>query len=197
MTRTLILAALVVASPAAAERRAILQSWGKPNVSFAAYRQDAITCGREGYYLDISNTGQAKAFADASGKLDDINQSFFGAAGSAGGPMGGTPQDAAEQAGNLAADTGQVMNALQPDTKMKQLGTMMQSTTDRCLVQHGYQRFQLTPEQTRHLGHLKIGSPARHEYLFHLASDPAVLAAQSVPADGQTASSAPGAAPSH
>src|SRR4051794_12285951 len=46
------------------------QSWGKAGISFDQYRQDAIECGREGYYLDISQTADAKELVRASRRLD-------------------------------------------------------------------------------------------------------------------------------
>src|SRR5690349_8331239 len=63
-----------VAAPAPQE------SWGKPGVSFDQYRQDAVECGREGYYLDISQTADAKEFVRASRQLDTLNGTFSGSA---------------------------------------------------------------------------------------------------------------------
>ena len=35
-------------------------SWGKPGVTIEQYRQDAVECGRAGYYLDVSKTETAQ-----------------------------------------------------------------------------------------------------------------------------------------
>ena len=53
-----------------------------------------------------------------------------------------------------------------------------QSALDACLVQLGYHQFRLTGAQRAHLDSLAAGSDARQKYLYGLATDPAVLAAQ-------------------
>lgn len=53
-----------------------------------------------------------------------------------------------------------------------------QSALDDCLIRLGYRKFHLTDAQRAHLNTLAAGSDARQKYLYSLASDPAVLAAQ-------------------
>jgi len=50
-----------------------------------------------------------------------------------------------------------------------------------CLVDRGYQEFQLTAEQRQHLATLPQGSDERRDYLYKLGTDPAVFKAQPAP----------------
>jgi hypothetical protein len=52
------------------------------------------------------------------------------------------------------------------------------AVVDGCLVERGYQQFQLTAEQQAHLSELEEGSGERRAYLHQLAADPAVLSPQ-------------------
>jgi len=61
--------ALVAASPAFAAKTEAT-SWGKAGVSIDQYRTDAISCGRSGYYLDVSDTEAAYVFKAATGQLE-------------------------------------------------------------------------------------------------------------------------------
>jgi len=49
-----------------------------------------------------------------------------------------------------------------------------------CLVDRGYQEFELTAEQRAELAKLPQGSDARRDYLYKLGTNPAVLSQQSV-----------------
>jgi hypothetical protein len=53
-----------------------------------------------------------------------------------------------------------------------------QGALDDCLIARGYRQFRLTDAQRAHLNTLAAGSDARQQYLYSLAHDPAVLAAQ-------------------
>jgi len=55
-----------------------------------------------------------------------------------------------------------------------------QHAHDQCLLERGYTHFRLTSEQRAQLATLPQDSEARRDYLHHLASDPAVLAAQAI-----------------
>jgi len=148
----------------AAERPTL--SWGKPGVTLETYRADAVECGREGYYLDISNTDAAKVFKDASRQLEN-NEASLG--------MTGGNLDRAMQ---IANDSGRIVERTRPAERMKQVRTLLQDTVAGCLRARGYSQFQLTHAQRQYLKGLKPGSPERHAYLHGLASNPAILAAQ-------------------
>lgn len=163
------LAGMLLLVPAAsfAKARPML-SWGKPGVTLEAYRADAVACGREGYYLDVSNTEAAKVFKQASSQLENNEANL--AATAMIGDLDRTMQ--------IANDSSRIVERTRPAQRMKEVRTLLQDTVATCLKARGYTQFQLTPEQQRYVQALKIGSPARHAYLHGLASNPAVLAAQ-------------------
>ncbi|WP_333573164.1 hypothetical protein [Sphingomonas sp.] len=147
----------------AAERPML--SWGKPGVTLDTYRADAVACGRQGYYLDVSNTEAAKVFKQASSQLENNEASLS---------MGG----GLDRAIQVASDSSRIVERTRPAERMKEVRTLLEDAVSSCLRARGYTRFQLTVEQQRHLRSLKPGSQARHAYLHGLASNPAVLAAQ-------------------
>lgn len=143
-------------------------SWGKPGVTLATYRDDAVTCGREGYYLDVSNTEAAKVFKDASKQLEN-NENNLGVSAMTG--------DVNRMMG-VAVDSARIVERTQPARRMKQVRTLLQDTVAACLRARGYRQFRLSDAQQRQLRAFRLGSPERHAYLHALASDPAILAAQ-------------------
>ncbi len=164
---------LAVQPPATgfAAKRTPQESWGKAGISFDQYRRDAIACGREGYFLDISETDDAKAFVRGSRELDDATRN--GTAGSAG-------PDPVEAAAQTARDYERVRLSVQPDQRMDHIKTAMLSTVSKCLTDRGYSRFRLRDQQRRRLAKLPIGSLQRQSYLYSLASDGTVLKSQAL-----------------
>ena len=158
-------------TPAPAWAAELIDTWGKAGVSFEQYRDDAVTCGRTAHYADVSETDHAKAFVNASRRLeaaDDHGMGFAGA--SAAEDMYRTTQ--------LAARSEQIRSSIRPEKRMRELKAALVSIVERCLEDRGYSRFRLTSEQQEALGRLKKGSPERHRFLHALASDADVLASQ-------------------
>ena len=143
-------------------------SWGKPGVSLADYRADALACGQRAWYTDIADTSQAKAFVEASKQLDTL---YEGAAQAA---HNGDNQ----QAGAYYGQAAQTVDATRPREKMAEIKTVLVDQVGLCLKERGYRRFTLTDEQARRLGKLRRGSDERRTYLHELATDPKVLDAQ-------------------
>ena len=170
---------ILASSAAAAAAPAPEESWGKAGVSFQQYRQDSIECGREGYYLDISETADAKEFARASRRLDNLNGTFSGNATGASG-TGPASANSVDQMARFAVNQQRIIESVRPEERFRNLKRTLQSATDACLIGRGYSKFALTAAQRRQLKKLKVGSDERHAYLFRLGSDPAVLAAQVV-----------------
>jgi len=160
------IAAMLVLLPAAAlaADRPVL-SWGKAGVTLDAYRADAVACGRQGYYLDVSQTEAAQVFKQASAQLENNEASL-----SMAGDLDRTIQ--------IANDSSRIVERTRPAERMKQVRTLLQDTVATCLQARGYTRFQLTRDQQRHLRGLRPGSSERHAYLHGLASDARILAAQ-------------------
>lgn len=163
-----LIALLVVQFAAAgnAATRTPRESWGKVGISFDQYRRDAIACGRQGYFLDISQTDDALAFVRGSGELDDATRN--GNAGSA----GPDPVDAAVQ---TARDYERVRLSVHPEQRMVHIKTTMLSTVSQCLTDRGYAKFRITAEQRHRLDKLPIGSSQRQRYLYTFASDGTIL----------------------
>lgn len=155
----LLFALTAIAVPANAARPTI--SWGKPGVTLDEYRADAVACGVQGAFHDVSKTEPAKAVIAAQ-EWNDRNLNM---------PMNGAGMDMAEQQQRM-------VQRFRPEQRLAQVQTLLVSQTERCLFDRGYHPFRLTKEQDRTLRRLKLGSPARHTYLHGLAADPAVLQAQ-------------------
>lgn len=144
-------------------------SWGKAGISFEDYRRDSIECGREAYYLDIAETEQAAVLKRASAQLEMHDGSFTEGA------------DPLADAARHGAQSEQIRAAARADKQIRELRRMMDDRLAQCLVTRGYTRIALTEQQRDALDELKKGTPQRHQYLFALASDPAVLARQASP----------------
>jgi len=139
-------------------------SWGKPGVSIDQYRTDAITCGRVGYYTDVSKTDAAKVFRDASGQLETNEADLTNATG--------------PRIMDIVTRSARIVDSTRPQERMKDVGNLMQARIDHCLRGRGYTRFKLTATQRKHLEHLHLGSAERNVYLYGLATDPDVIKTQ-------------------
>lgn len=155
------------------------ESWGKAGISFDQYRSDAVECGREGYYLDISETADAKEFVKASRQLDTIN-GLTPTGTTNVGPNGQVTSNEVDQMARFAATQQHVIDNVRPDQRFRSIKQTLQTTTDNCLLKRGYSKFYLTDEQRHRLRKLKAGSDERHNYLYRLASNPAVLDRQKI-----------------
>jgi len=136
---------------AAAPRPAV--SWGKPGVSFEAYRADATACLRAAAATDLTGTEPAEALVLASRRVETA--------------LNSDPWSVA-----------QAVDAARPDLSVRQAREIIQARLDHCLADHGYHRFRLTDAQRRQLNHFSLRQPERQVYLHSLASDPQVLASQ-------------------
>ena len=157
--------AMILAAPLSAARTET-SSWGKAGISIDQYRTDSITCGRAGYYADVSNTDAAHVFKDATRQLQANETDLANATGP-------RIMDIVTQSAHIVDNT----NAPQ---RMKDVGALIQAKVDDCLKARGYTRFRLTPAQRRQLSRLHYGSAERHIYLYRLATDPAVLRSQAM-----------------
>lgn len=165
-------AGAAVAAPAPEE------SWGKAGISLGQYRQDALECGLQGHYTDISKTEDAKEFVRASRQLDTMTSSTYAPNTTSVAGTGPAGTDAVDQMGRYAANQQQVIQGVRPGERFRNIKKALVLTTEQCLTQRGYSKFRLSDDQRRQLKHLKAGSDARRAYLYSLASDPAVLKIQ-------------------
>jgi hypothetical protein len=166
-------AAAAAVSPSAA--KTYRTSWGKPGVSLAQYRADAVTCGQHASGMDLAGTGPARALALASRRMEAEPNAT---------PMAvQDPRQAPGAAMDPLAMAGAAPSAMQmagPERQIAKAGDMMKVELERCLASLGYREFRLTADQRRKLSKLPVGSVARHAFLHQLASDPDVLARQAV-----------------
>jgi hypothetical protein len=174
-TLALTLAALFAAMPAHAQNQAIWESWGKAHVSFDQYRSDAVECGRAGVHIDIANTAPVQALKRGTREMEANDQ------GAQAYSAGATPEQLMDQTVVLANQYQRIREHTRADVQVAKVKGMMLTETEACLAARGYSRFRLTGDQHRHLARLRVGKPERHEYLYRLASDPAVLTNQAVP----------------
>lgn len=158
--------AFAVAAPAGAREQPAV-SWGKAGVSFDQYRQDAVECGRAGYYLDVSNTEAARVFKTASSRLES-NESDLHMSGDQTRIMA------------IVAYSALIVEGTRPRERMKEVRTLMNDAVAACLTGRGYVRFQLSSAQRDQLRHFRRGTVERHAFLYGLASDPAVLSTQAI-----------------
>ena len=162
--RRWVLKVLAVTIPASAQAAPI--SWGLAGVSLVRYRADAVECGRLGANADISKDPATQAIVAA----EQFTERNLNA------PINGS---------DTALEQALMVRRLRPAKKLADAQSAMLTETETCLTRLGYRRFMLTSEQSRRLGHLRLGTPERHAYLHALASDPAVLAKQLVPATAE------------
>ena len=155
----------------AASTRGIETSWGQVGVSYLAYRSDAAACENEAVSIDIARTLEVYQLIMASRALDNAYSTAWMANPPVwGGLMFFDPWNAAYQ----------VERSFAVADNIDRVRAMLQAAMDSCLRQHGYRRFRLSAEQRARLKKLPLGSQRRHEYLYSLATDPAVLEAQAI-----------------
>jgi adhesin HecA-like repeat protein len=149
-------AALALASsPALADRigPGHKKSWGKSGVSLEQYWIDSAECAHTADATDLEGTDPARALVIASRMIDNQN------------------------------GVGDVQGALRiaaPEIQWQRAATIMKAHLEACLVDRGYVKFQLTDGQYRMLERHEAGTLERRIYLHSLASDPDVLATQSL-----------------
>ena len=168
---SVLLVSFLLASPALAAS-APKESWGKAGVSLAQYRQDALDCGKQGYYTDISKTDDAKAFVKASRQLDAVTTGVIASTMTEGG------EDLTNPIMDQVNQQQHIVDSVHADERFHHIKQTLEDVVGKCLAGLGYSKFRLTDDQRRKMSHLGAGSDARHDYLYSLASDPAVLQAQ-------------------
>jgi hypothetical protein len=168
-------AAALAASPASARlvSAGLGISWGKPGVTLAQYRADAIRCGMNAAATDLAGTDPAKALVIGSRLIGNDPNASPGAVVD--------PTAAPAASADVVASAGSTPSVVQmiaPDRQIAKAGDIIERALERCLTDHGYRKFRLTSEQRHKLSKLPLGSDARHAYLHSLASNPDVLSRQ-------------------
>lgn len=157
--------ALVTPPCAYGAERDIRQSWGKPGVSLEDYLADSARCAKQGYYLDISQTDSVKALISASTQIEQLNGPAFDSA------------DASTRSNQIA----RLVESARPSERLDAISALLSGAVEGCLMSANYRRFYLTRAQRRAVSRLRVGTLERRRYLYGLASNGDVLAAQANP----------------
>jgi len=129
------------------------KSWGMAGVSLEQYWTDSAECAHMAAETDLTGTAPADALVVASRRLDNAFN-----------------YDDVAMALRLAA----------PEYQWKRAAEIMEGVLERCLMERGYVKFELTDAQYRQLRKLEVGSLERRQYLHSLASDQTILETQAV-----------------
>ncbi|HTU13013.1 MAG TPA: hypothetical protein VMG08_19140 [Allosphingosinicella sp.] len=172
MRSLLVPAAFLCVAGTAAAAPAPETSWGKAGVSLADYRHDATLCLRLAERVDLVGTQPAEALIRGTRRIDTLY-------GNGGG------DDNPDNMVRLGQQAMNVVEFTRPQHRINQIRALMRVALDACLTELGYTRFRLTGAQRDALRRLRYGRPERHAFMHRLASDPAILAAQAVPADAE------------
>lgn len=146
-------------------------AWGKANVSKTEYGTDVGMCNGLASMQESGNG--ANTAGGLTGSKGGSGMQSANAGGSVGTLGGGT------YTGTASPD---VVNraATQQQSQAMAAKRFREEKLSTCLVERGYTKFALTPEQNAELAKLKPGSNEYHEYLYKLGADPAVLSKQKV-----------------
>ncbi len=144
-------------------------SWGKPGVSLADYRADAIACATGAVNLDITQTEVGQRFVVQQKAIEKLSQELW---------MWAPAQSSGYR--GAYTPTAAILRAHIPGEPVTfdDISGVQYGALDRCLIGKGYQQFKLTAGQIETLRHLKHGSDERRYYLHSLASDPQVMKQQ-------------------
>ena len=158
-TVTLLSLALVSAPAGALNVKKRNESWGKPGVSFAQYRADALECANMTYGAPLTIH-----------PLPAMPTGYAGVALPPGLWLNLQPS-------HVMIYTTTLVEGVKHATWMD-VSEQLQVVLDQCLIEKGYSRFRLTSDQMQRLDHLKKMSPERLQYLYQLGSDRNVVVQQ-------------------
>jgi len=134
------------------------ESWGKPGVSLAQYRADAVECANITYGAPIV-LHPLPAMGAGWGAFVPVSL-----------------------ASKLTPGTVQIYTTTLVEgvkhAAWMDVSEQLQVVLDQCLQDKGYSRFRLTADQMERLDRLRKMSPERLQYLYSLGSDARILGAQ-------------------
>jgi len=163
---------IALATPASAEPKPV-DSWGRAGVDYETYRNDSLECGLVGYYADVSQTEQARAFVTATRQLEGVDNPNYA-------PPNASPAEAAYMVAGQARQYEQIRRGIRPERRMDELKQGMVAVVEDCLRERGYIEFRLTDVQREALSKLDKGSDERRQFLHGLAANPEVLDTQAL-----------------
>ena len=173
---------LALGSTTAAANPKPVDSWGRASVDLETYRKDSLECGLQGYFADVSQTTQAKAFVGATRQMQSVDNTNFVSPGA-------SAVEAASAFVSQAQQYERIRHGIRPEQRMLELKQGMTALVGECLRRRGYVKFRLTDEQSAALAKFHKGSDERRLYLHDLGADPAVLRAQALPTPASSTAS--------
>lgn len=144
-------------------------SWGKPGVSFEAYRIDAGMCTYEAMRKDVSGTPAAKTMVRASRTLDGATNAIEHSTGA--------------WVGSDVLSMKRLELTYRIDKQFDEIRDVQYQALRSCLIDRGYTPFRLTDDQARHLSRFDHRDMDRQRYLYRLGSDASILNAQAIRAE--------------
>ncbi len=160
--------ALTSAAPAMAAGKKSNESWGKAQVSYAEYRADALECANRAYGV-----------TPKLGSMRGLNASFAIRGTVAIPELFLDPSSRLQLSQFMPVRNDSYTQAYLHAARVDVINHL-QGAVDGCLVDKGYSRFQLTPQQMAELRSLPQGTPERARFLHRLGSDAQVLSTQGV-----------------
>ena len=178
-----LLAACVAIASCACSTTGQSTSWGKAGVSKVDYGTDIGMCtGLAAQHAGDTSPNTAGGIggennqAQTGGDRGATTQPGPGGTpppATQGGTVGSTPAGGV-YSGVASADYAQ-RAATQQRTQEMLAKRAQSDALKNCLTKRGYKEFTLTAEQRAHLAQIKTGSNEYHQYLYSLASDPAIV----------------------
>jgi hypothetical protein len=169
-------AAVALATPALAVGKPGDVSWGKANVSYASYNEDAQQCANQAYGVSVM---MKRDTAEALGAIQRASYYSLFSSLAFNGPDG-------QRAMIEAVSPDRVMfrntnyEGLFDHAAWVDVVEQLQQVVDSCLTARGYHRFRLSGGQRERLHRLKPGTMEREHFLHALGSDPRVISAQAI-----------------
>jgi hypothetical protein len=154
-------AAALAATPASAVGKNKNVSWGKPGISFADYRADALQCANRAYGVQVSMKPYGPS---ATGLLGGVMPAAIW--------LKLTP-------GSIPVYSTDYVDGYEHAALLDTI-EQLQAVVDTCLAGKGYHRFRLNSAQMEELHRLRMGTPERAQFLHGLGSNGQVLAAQGI-----------------
>lgn len=162
-------AALTLPGVANAKAAAPRTIWAKADVSYDQFSAEALECGMQGLAVNIDNTEEVKALAQASKQLEAMDASAQAAL---------SQDNGLDLAARKAAEQQSVISATRPDEQYAGIKEKMFRVVRKCMIDRGYAKIVLTEDQRNEYSGMKGGADARRAYIHKLSSDPHMLANQ-------------------
>lgn len=170
-------ASLLLAAGGAAQadmRDVPMVAWGKANISYDQYRDEALECGKVGLAADIDHSDPVNTLRTAATQLSEVDQRWSMAHGSNAITWPNSGNQIQADAMARAQEEQSIEMGAQPKTQYARIKDLMFVEVRKCMTARGFSRFALTEAQRAEMSALK-GKDLRRQYLYKLASNPEVL----------------------